>query len=278
MEEKERKINNYELTPIKINSGEGEQDVEVRNYSLNENVKKEKKLTSTEKQPLEIIETNGGTKLVLNTGTYELLKFASKKYFSDNSLNYKYLCKPANDRKSNKVELSYKVADEKNHLYTFNLYHTTSSCLINGRNVAHFFYTDLPNILQIMKTDIQSNNKSINEYMKQQILSYLERKNPQRQSPKMSITYGVDESDTLLDSSCEQDSRKKVNDSQVVDNAPSVEENASVVVEQGFRTVENASRVVHNDSRIVENESVTVIEIETEAEDELTEDTESDLK
>ncbi len=49
MEEKERKINNYEHAPVKINSGEGEQeDVEVRNYSLNENVNMKKKLRSTE--------------------------------------------------------------------------------------------------------------------------------------------------------------------------------------------------------------------------------------
>ena len=235
MEEKERKINNYEIAPMKINSGGGKQekDVEVRKYSLNEKENMKKKLKSTEKEPLEIIESNGGTKLVLNTGTYELLKFASKKYFSDNSLNYKYLCKPANDKKSNEVELCYKVADEKNHLYTFNMYHTTSSCLINGRNVSHFFDTDLPNILQIMNTDIQSHNKSIselNEYMKQQILSYLKRKNPKRPSPKMSVTYGVDEPDTLLDSIIEQDFRKEENDSQVVANAPCVKENAPLVV------------------------------------------------
>ncbi|KAH3822676.1 hypothetical protein DPMN_124466 [Dreissena polymorpha] len=88
------------------------------------------------------------------------------------------------------------------------MYHMSSSCFINGRNVAHFFDTDLPNILQIMKTDIQSNNKSIcelNEYMKQQILSNLGRKNPERQSPKISVTYGVDKPDTLLNSSIEQD-------------------------------------------------------------------------
>ncbi|KAH3850756.1 hypothetical protein DPMN_093229 [Dreissena polymorpha] len=148
------------------------------------------------------------------------------------------------------------------------MYHTTSSCLINSRNVAHFFDTDLPNILQIMKTDIQSNNKSIsalNVYMKQQILSYLERKNPERPSPKMSVTYGVDEPDTLLNSSIAQDFRKEEYNSQVVENAAHVEENASLVEEQGSRTVENASRVVDNDSRIVNNEVVTDIEIETEA-------------
>ncbi|KAH3778927.1 hypothetical protein DPMN_180404 [Dreissena polymorpha] len=159
------------------------------------------------------------------------------------------------------------------------MYHSTSSCLINGRNVAHFFDIDLPNILQIMKTDIQSNNKSISElnvYMKQQILSYLERKNPERPSPKMSVTYEVDEPDTLLDSSFAQDFRKKEKNSQVVENAPRVEENAPLVVEQGSRTVENASRVVDNDSRIINNEVVTDIEIETK--DELTEDTESDLE
>ncbi|KAH3709182.1 hypothetical protein DPMN_068644 [Dreissena polymorpha] len=206
MEEKGRKINNYELAPVKVNSGgsgggEQEEVVEVRNYSFNENVNMKKKLRSTEKEPFEIIESNGGTQLVLSTGTYDLLKFASKKYFSYNSLNYKYLCKPANDRKSNGVELCYKVADEKNHLYMFNMYHTTSSCLINGRNVAHFFDIDLPNILQIMKTDNQTNNKSIseiNECMKQQILSYLERKNPERPSPKISVAHRVDEPHTLL--------------------------------------------------------------------------------
>ncbi|KAH3693694.1 hypothetical protein DPMN_081134 [Dreissena polymorpha] len=225
-------------------------DVEVRTYNLNENLNMKKKLKSTEKEPLEIVETNGGTKLVLNTRTYELFKFARKKYFSNNSLNYKFLCKSANDKKSNVVEL--KVADENNHLYMFSMYHTTSSCLVNGRNVVHFFNTDLSNILQIMKTEIQSNNKAIcelNEYMKQQILSYLGRKHPERPSPKMSVTYGVDKPDTLLNNS----------------------------IEQGSRTVENASRIVNNDSRIVENEAVTDIEIETEVKDELTEVTETDL-
>ncbi|KAH3846223.1 hypothetical protein DPMN_088522 [Dreissena polymorpha] len=86
--------------------------------------------------------------------------------------------------------------------------------------------------------------------MKQQILSYLGRKNPERPSPKKSVTYEVDKPDTLLNSSIEQDSR----------------------------TVENASRVVNNDSRIVENEAVTDIEIETEAKDELTEVTETHLE
>ncbi|KAH3805923.1 hypothetical protein DPMN_134233 [Dreissena polymorpha] len=81
MEERGRKINNYELAPVEVNSGGSEQgeDVEVRNYSLNEHVNMKKKLSSTKKEPFEIIESNGGTKLVLNTGTYELLKFASKK-------------------------------------------------------------------------------------------------------------------------------------------------------------------------------------------------------
>ncbi|KAH3700411.1 hypothetical protein DPMN_075387 [Dreissena polymorpha] len=96
------------------------------------------------------------------------------------------------------------------------MYHTTSSCLINGRNVAHFFDIDLPNILKIMETDIQTNNYSISEingYMKQQILSYLERKsNPERPSTKMSVTHGVDEPHTLLDSNIKQDSRKEEND------------------------------------------------------------------
>ena len=48
MEEKERKINNYEHAPVKINSGGGEQeDVEVRAYSFNENVNMKKKLRYT---------------------------------------------------------------------------------------------------------------------------------------------------------------------------------------------------------------------------------------
>ncbi|KAH3702848.1 hypothetical protein DPMN_077874 [Dreissena polymorpha] len=120
------------------------------------------------------------------------------------------------------------------------MYHTTSSCLINGRNVAHFFDIDLPNILQIMETDIQTNIYSIseiNEYMKQQILSYLERKNPERPSPKMSVTHGVDEPHTLLDSNIKHDSRKEEND-----------------------------------------KADTSIEIETEAEDELTENSETNLE
>ncbi|KAH3773753.1 hypothetical protein DPMN_175121 [Dreissena polymorpha] len=80
----------------------------------------------------------------------------------------------------------------------------------------------------------------------------------------MSVTYGVDEPDTLLNSSIAQDSRKEEFNSQVVENAARVDE--------------NASQVVYNDSRIVNNEVVTDIEIETEAKDELIEDTETDLE
>jgi len=46
----------------------------------------------------------------------------------------------------------------------------------------------------------------------------------------MSVTYGEDEPDTLLDSMIEQDFRNEGNDSQVVANAPCVKENAPLVV------------------------------------------------
>jgi len=155
-------------------NGNAEHRREDRQYVLNEDRSMKKKLKSTEFEPITIQETKGGTRFLLNTGTYEILKNATRKYFFDNTQNYTYTYIPVNDKKSNEVELKFKVADGKTHLYTLNMYNTTSSCLINGKNPQHFFNTDLPNILELMESTLVLNDETlsgINQKMKQQIQS-----------------------------------------------------------------------------------------------------------
>ena len=47
------------------------------------------------------------------------------------------------------VETQYKVTPGKTSIYTLNLYHKTSSCLVNGKNVQLFSDTDFPGIIHI---------------------------------------------------------------------------------------------------------------------------------
>ena len=79
---------------------------------------------------------------------YELFKIAADQFFSDNTLPYKCCKVPVHDRQGNLVETQYKLSSGRQGIYTLNLYHTKSSCLINGKNSHKFTEIHLPAMLK----------------------------------------------------------------------------------------------------------------------------------
>ncbi|KAH3858942.1 hypothetical protein DPMN_101587 [Dreissena polymorpha] len=105
-------------------------------YTLNMRKSLQKKLDSTDQEDVIVYETGGGFRLLLNTGMYELFKIAADQFFSNNTLPYKCCKVPVHDRQGNLVETQYKLSSGRQGIYTLNLYHTRSSCLINREKLA----------------------------------------------------------------------------------------------------------------------------------------------
>lgn len=145
---------------------ESRNEVENRNYKLNERKAMEKKKTASYAGMFSIIETGGGIKIEFNAGLYELLKSATERYFSlelnTDKKNKKIL---VTDKSGNFIETKYKVFSGKFH-YTLNMYHTQCSCLINGKNTHLFLGTDLPNILNSIESLLAENNCSVSDMNK----------------------------------------------------------------------------------------------------------------
>ncbi|KAH3737520.1 hypothetical protein DPMN_044113 [Dreissena polymorpha] len=117
-------------------------------YTLNLKKSLQKKLDSTDQDDVIIYETGGGFRLLLNTGMYELFKIAADQFFTNNTLQFKCCKVPVHDRQGNLVETQYKLSSGRQGIYTLNLYHTKSSCLINGENAHQFTEIHLPAMLK----------------------------------------------------------------------------------------------------------------------------------
>jgi hypothetical protein len=101
---------------------------EQRKYEMNCRKALKKKLNTTEREEMIITVTGGGIKLEMNTGIYELFKYASEIFFSDPEMINRTKKTTAFDKKQNIIETKYNVSSEdKSCSYTLNLYHTRSS-------------------------------------------------------------------------------------------------------------------------------------------------------
>lgn len=148
----------------------------IKNYKLNEELAMKKKLASTERDDIEIQHTNGGLRIFLNAGAYELLKEAVDAYYIE-SYEKTHRKIPVHDQNGSLVETRYKIAMGKKHFYTLNMYHTKCSCLINGKKTDVFIKTDLPNILRSIQYALKLNDLSVtdvNENVKNWISRYFE--------------------------------------------------------------------------------------------------------
>ena len=79
------------------------------------------------------------------------------------------------DKAGYQVETKYKVFSGKSGHYTLNMYHTRSSCLVNGKNAAQFLQKDLPSIFTAIEQNISSENCSIEDFnakVRDMILTY----------------------------------------------------------------------------------------------------------
>ena len=160
---------------------------EGRCYKLNEVNSMKKKLTASENTNIQLTETGGGVKLALNAGMYELLRDSADKYLM--SLEGETTCKKTQvtDKTGHQVETKYKVSYGKCGHYTLNMYHTRSSCLVNGKNTAQFLQNDLPRIFTAIETKISSENCSMEDFnanVRDMILQYFNA----RDTPEMNET------------------------------------------------------------------------------------------
>lgn len=67
------------------------------------------------------------------------------------------------DKKDSLVETKYKVCENNNPVYTANMYHTTCSCLVNGKNSNTYMERDLSKIIEIVETSLSASGITIPE-------------------------------------------------------------------------------------------------------------------
>ncbi|KAH3695570.1 hypothetical protein DPMN_083031 [Dreissena polymorpha] len=82
---------------------------------------------------------------------YELFKTSADEYYRCRQLKYK--CQhighiPVHDKKGFLIETKYKLSLGRQGVYTITLYHTKSSCLVNGTHMNAFIRDDLLEILK----------------------------------------------------------------------------------------------------------------------------------
>ena len=141
---------------------------EPRYYRLNKDRALDKKLEYTNREEIVLEETGGGLKILVNTGTYELLRKATHSYYSSEENGFNIQIINGTDSNGLVVDTRYKVSQGRTHQYTINLYHTRCSLLINGKNENRFTRTDLPNILSQIENQhnfITHINESVRKFV-----------------------------------------------------------------------------------------------------------------
>ena len=137
---------------------------EQRKYKLNEQRAVKKKLNATNREVAEITNTGGGVKINLNTGAYELLKCSAEEFYSGDIGDFSSQKIPVMDKKGHIVETKFKISCGKSPVYTLNMYHTKSSCLVNGKHVQHFIDNHLPQLINAIECKLDSGNTSVTEF------------------------------------------------------------------------------------------------------------------
>lgn len=154
LSEKESKEQNENFSKLR-------KDTSVKEYVLNKTKSLNKKLSATERDNVDVIDTGGGLKIILNTGTYELLKLVADQYFGESRTDRKCKIVEVQDRSGRLIETQYKLTADKNSVYTLNCYHTTSSCLANGKHVNVFKNEDLPAMIKRIESLVRVNGTDL---------------------------------------------------------------------------------------------------------------------
>jgi len=106
----------------------------------------------------QVLVTGGGLKIELSM--YELFKASAEHFYSSHSLPNKCLKTPVYYESGSHVETKYKLTYGRNGLYTLNLYHTKSFCLVNGKQVSKFADNDMAEIIRLTPFHVATVNSS----------------------------------------------------------------------------------------------------------------------
>jgi len=135
--------------------------VDNKHYNLNQNVAMIKKFQATRREDFVFEETEGGIKMLLSAGAFELLKMATFNFYTRSVDNYSYQKTISKDQSGNTVEMRYRAFKGKVHLYTLNIYTTRCTCLVNGKSANYFIKVDLPSMLDYIEDQLTQGNASI---------------------------------------------------------------------------------------------------------------------
>ena len=137
---------------------------EIRDFEINSEKSLQKLKDSANRSDIVIEKTGGGLTLKLNTGVYQLVKSAAHHYYTCESQQHTCTIIPVKDKNGYQVETKYKISNGKTNLYTFNLYHTRCSGLVNGKNDKYFLETDFPKIIDLVEDKLTSNNLTMSSF------------------------------------------------------------------------------------------------------------------
>ena len=131
-------------------------------YNLNVEKALWKKLEAAQRvRHLEYESTGEGLVGVADAATFELLKEAAFKFYSNYPHGQAEIKKTTDKKGKHVVQFIFQVQTQDEESYTLNMYTTSSKMLVNGKNVQVFMEQDLPEIHRIVQ-NVRSGGKALN--------------------------------------------------------------------------------------------------------------------
>ncbi|KAH3791539.1 hypothetical protein DPMN_145027 [Dreissena polymorpha] len=96
-------------------------------------------------------------------GMYELFKTSADEYYGCRQLKYKCQHIPVHAKNVFLIETKYKLSLGRQGVYTIALYHTKSSCLVNGKRRNVFIRDDLPEIPKFGEQNLIKHGTTVDE-------------------------------------------------------------------------------------------------------------------
>ena len=97
----------------------------------------------------------------------------TEEYFSTVNQGVKHQRFSVKDKNGLEVERIFKATKGKQSLYTINMYHTTCSCLVNGKQSKYFIDNDLKEIMILIQQKIYGTSlEEVNDSIRDIVLKY----------------------------------------------------------------------------------------------------------
>jgi hypothetical protein len=120
----------------------------VANFSLNQAKALNDKIIASERENVQMVETNGGIRITLNAGLFEVVKTLLPLYYED-AESFKANSRLRRDKNGYIIDITMSVYHRASNkkAYVIAIYNTTSQMLVNGKD-HHLFYEHFDAILQ----------------------------------------------------------------------------------------------------------------------------------